>query len=189
MLKHVGVTQKQFGETWDCMPSSMRFWAEGEDRYKAGYVCYVLGGLLIWLDYLLPADQVSGEVQRELEYVLTKSKYAGWEGVQEIMREAAHLPDFDGPRLLITNIQKAYGTLWHGHQKPTLIVSSEAIKEEAQAKIVSDYLVPVERFGRKGFKFNIAAWISSHEITDGKVYLLNEKEPEDARLSGWLQVG
>ena len=69
-LKHVAVTQEQYNDTWNALPQEMRFQAVDEDRYKAGFICFELDGLLLWSDYLLPEGQVSDEVKAALARIV-----------------------------------------------------------------------------------------------------------------------
>jgi hypothetical protein len=69
-LKHIALTQKQWNETWNALPPHLRFYGEESARAKAGFNVYPVGNLLVWWDYLMPEDQWSEEVERELGRVL-----------------------------------------------------------------------------------------------------------------------
>ena len=66
-LRHIALTQEQWDETWNSLPSEKRFFAKEELRFKAGYVCFELDGMLLWIDYLLPKEQRSYEVEIALK--------------------------------------------------------------------------------------------------------------------------
>lgn len=74
-LKHVAVTQRQFDYEWNRMPAAMRFWAVDEPRYKSGISCVILNGMLLWVDYLMPEDQWSEEVENAVETERSKEIY------------------------------------------------------------------------------------------------------------------
>ena len=69
-FSHIAVTPKQFDETWAALPPELRFCDEDSARTKAGFNCYPVGTLLVWMDRLMPEDQWSEEVERELGRVL-----------------------------------------------------------------------------------------------------------------------
>ena len=66
ILRHVALTQKQWDETWNSIPPEMRFYPTEESRFKAGFVCFILDDMLLWVDYLLPEDQRDYEVERAI---------------------------------------------------------------------------------------------------------------------------
>lgn len=69
-VRHIAVTVKQWDETWAALPPELRFCDEDSARTKAGFNCYPVGDLLVWMDRLMPEDQWSEEVEDELGRVL-----------------------------------------------------------------------------------------------------------------------
>ena len=98
---------------------------------------------------------------------------------------AQHLNELDGP-FAVTNTMKAFGSLWFGSAKPTLILSSMAVKKEMVKRIIQ--IVPVNVSGHFGFKWNGADWIDDDRITDGRIFMLNENYPMSPRYNGWFMV-
>jgi hypothetical protein len=65
-LKHVAVSQKQWYKMWDSLFPVQRYFDEDSDRAKAGCKCVRSGNLLVFVDPLIPEDQVSDEVSDEI---------------------------------------------------------------------------------------------------------------------------
>ena len=72
-LRHIAVTPKQWNETWSALPPDGRFNNEDSARTKAGFNCYPVGNLLVWMDRLMPEDQWSEEVEDELKRELVSA--------------------------------------------------------------------------------------------------------------------
>lgn len=100
-----------------------------------------------------------------------------------------HLADFDHPTLTLTNVHKAFGTLWYGDNRPTLILSNPELYSRFRT-----LLAPMQRRWegpfKRGLMFNSAYWwaSTSPELRDGKILLLNENSPEDPKMNGYIQV-
>jgi hypothetical protein len=97
-----------------------------------------------------------------------------------------HLEECDGEPPL-TGATKAFGALWYGNQKPTLILSSRNLKDDMIMRIKPDNIRLTARDGKLSFMFNGAIWTHQDGIEEDVIVLLNEKFPEDDRFNGFYR--
>jgi hypothetical protein len=102
-----------------------------------------------------------------------------------------HLEECDTDVLTISAVNRAFGTMWFGDERPTVIISSRAIKEQMMCLIRREYLKPLPwaKNLEEGFLFNGAYWIHAECIKDGEIHMHNSRFPDSERFNGWFKVG
>ena len=182
-MELVGITQKEWDEAWYKLPPVLRYAAEESQNMKFGYPLLRVGDLLVWPDDNIASDVVN----QRLSDTLAGIKFSLYGEAEKLASfSSAHFEEFDGP-LTISNATKLYGTLWYGNRHPTLVISSKENKEDMMRKLIPNLEMKWHK-GKRSFQFHGAVWKDSEEITDGKVYMLNENEPCSPKLNGWFEV-
>ena len=99
--------------------------------------------------------------------------------------ETGDLSSVVGDTPLYTGLNRAFATLSYGSYRPNLILSSNAIKNEALRRIIPSQVVPMVYHNRLGFDFNGAAWIDDDQLEGTRtIAILNEKYPDDPKFNG-----
>lgn len=179
----IGISQAQWDETWYRLPASIRYIADEAQENEFKLPLLRIGNLFVYPDETIAKEIVNQRVSDTMAGMrdginqdhLTLSRFT-----------TSHFEEFDGP-LNLANTTKLYGTLWYGNCHPTLILSSKENKEDMMRKLIPNLEMKWHK-GQRSFKFHGAIWTHCTEITDGKVYMLNDFYPGDAKFNGWLDT-
>ena len=68
--RHIAVTVKQFNKAWDRLPPHLRFNCDEDEPRGKAVPAFPVGSLLLWMDTLMPQDQWSEEVDKEIGAVI-----------------------------------------------------------------------------------------------------------------------
>jgi hypothetical protein len=159
--------------------------SDGEEYFglKGDAALIKLGDLLVWSDKEIQEgsinDRVSEALEKERQRVRSEAPTPG-------RFTSQHYEEFDGD-FTVKRAQSFFANLWYGNLHPTLILSSKENKEEMMRKLIPNLEMKWHK-RRKGFLFNGAIWVDAEEISDGKVYMLNDKQPNDPKFNGWFDT-
>lgn len=87
----------------------------------------------------------------------------------------------------MTASHKAFGSLWYGDVKPTLILSTEAVMMRTLRILMPSARKPAMYGGNTGFMLNGAIWSHDGEVEEGVVYVLNQNFILDSKLNGFYR--
>ncbi len=86
-------------------------------------------------------------------------------------------------------VMSGFGSLWYGHEKPTVIISSPVYLLEWWKKLQLQSRFTMKYRGVQCPRFSGAAWWDWEKgIKPNRIYFLNENLPHDPKFNGWFDV-